>query len=286
MRCVPEIRIDPLSGHKTIVAGERSRRPGGEPGRWLREGSPEPIDPGRDPFAEGNEDRTPPELYAVRPGGGPPDSPGWTVRVIPNLFPALTPLDGAAPNEEVPRAKGPAGAALLAAGYGRARGDRQWTSAGAVAGRASPRAGDGGGGDLARAHARALRERVRAADRQRAARGRRIAAAHARAAICDGLRARRGRARARALGRLHDAHDGPEPARRPGRRGGAPARADRGDRRGGGADGALRLAPALPADARARAGRARASRTTAHPAARSCTTGCAGWRATSARVPR
>jgi UDPglucose--hexose-1-phosphate uridylyltransferase len=86
---VPEIRIDPLSGHKTIVAGERSRRPGGEPGRWLRESSPDPIDPERDPFAEGNEDRTPPELHALRPGGGPPDSPGWTVRVIPNLFPAL-----------------------------------------------------------------------------------------------------------------------------------------------------------------------------------------------------
>jgi UDPglucose--hexose-1-phosphate uridylyltransferase len=93
---VPEIRIDPLSGHKTIVAGERSRRPGGEPGGWLREGSPEPIDPKRDPFADGNEERTPPELYAVRPHGGPADAPGWSVRVIPNLYPALTPTDGPA----------------------------------------------------------------------------------------------------------------------------------------------------------------------------------------------
>ena len=72
---MPEIRIDPLSGHKTIVAGERSRRPGGEPGRWLRERSPEPIDPERDPFAEGNEDRTPPELHAVRPVGARPTLP-------------------------------------------------------------------------------------------------------------------------------------------------------------------------------------------------------------------
>ena len=69
---MPEIRIDPLSGHKTIVAGERSRRPGGEPTC----APPEPIDAERDPFAEGHEDRTPPELYALRPGGGPPDSPG------------------------------------------------------------------------------------------------------------------------------------------------------------------------------------------------------------------
>ena len=82
-----ELRIDPLSGHRTIVAGERSRRPGGEP----RCEPPQPIDPSTDPFAEGHEDRTPPELYALRPGGGPPDSPGWTVRVVPNLYPALDP---------------------------------------------------------------------------------------------------------------------------------------------------------------------------------------------------
>jgi UDPglucose--hexose-1-phosphate uridylyltransferase len=88
---VPEIRIDPLSGHRTIVAGERSRRPGGAPGLSPGERSPEPIDPQRDPFAEGNEDRTPPELFAVRPGGGPPNTPGWKVRVVPNLYPALAP---------------------------------------------------------------------------------------------------------------------------------------------------------------------------------------------------
>jgi UDPglucose--hexose-1-phosphate uridylyltransferase len=86
---MPEVRIDPLSGHKTIVAGERSQRPGGQPTC----SPPEPIDIERDPFAEGHEDRTPPELYAVRPGGGPADSPGWTVRVVPNLYPALTPAD-------------------------------------------------------------------------------------------------------------------------------------------------------------------------------------------------
>jgi UDPglucose--hexose-1-phosphate uridylyltransferase len=84
---LPELRIDPLSGHRTIVAGERSRRPGGAPTC----DPPDPIDPESDPFAEGHEDRTPPELYAVRPGGGAPDSPGWLVRVVPNLYPALEP---------------------------------------------------------------------------------------------------------------------------------------------------------------------------------------------------
>jgi UDPglucose--hexose-1-phosphate uridylyltransferase len=103
-KSVPEIRIDPLSGHKTIVAGERSRRPGGEPG-WFSQESPEPVDPEHDPFTEGHEDRTPPELHAVRPGAGPPNSPGWTVRVVQNLFPALTrggELDGgeARPEEQ------------------------------------------------------------------------------------------------------------------------------------------------------------------------------------------
>jgi UDPglucose--hexose-1-phosphate uridylyltransferase len=80
-----EIRVDPLSGHKTIVAGERSARPGGEP----RCPMPQPMDIEKDPFAEGHEQRTPPELYAVRPNGGEPNSPGWTVRVVPNLYPAL-----------------------------------------------------------------------------------------------------------------------------------------------------------------------------------------------------
>jgi len=82
---VPELRIDPLSGHRTIVAGERSRRPGGAP----RCEPPAPIDPDSDPFAEGHEDRTPPELFALRAAGSAPNAPGWRVRVVPNLYPAL-----------------------------------------------------------------------------------------------------------------------------------------------------------------------------------------------------
>jgi UDPglucose--hexose-1-phosphate uridylyltransferase len=84
---LPEVRIDPLSGQRSIVAGARAGRPGG----GLRADPAELIDPETDPFAEGHEDRTPPELYAVRPGGGAPDTPGWVVRVVPNLYPALEP---------------------------------------------------------------------------------------------------------------------------------------------------------------------------------------------------
>jgi UDPglucose--hexose-1-phosphate uridylyltransferase len=46
------------------------------------------------PFCPGNERLTPPETAAVRPGGGPPDSPGWLVRAIPNKFPALAANEG------------------------------------------------------------------------------------------------------------------------------------------------------------------------------------------------
>src|SRR5947208_10323093 len=56
---LPELRIDPLTGLKTIVAGERASRPGGG---FSAEPQP-PLDPETDPFLEGHEDRTPPEVF-------------------------------------------------------------------------------------------------------------------------------------------------------------------------------------------------------------------------------
>ena len=41
------------------------------------------------PFCEGRENRTPPEAWADRRGGGPADGPGWRVRSVPNLYPVL-----------------------------------------------------------------------------------------------------------------------------------------------------------------------------------------------------
>ena len=84
---MPELRIDPLTGLRTIVAAERSTRPGGE----LRVEPAPALDPEKDPFLEGHEDRTPPELFALRPNGGAADTPGWLVRVVPNLYPSLLP---------------------------------------------------------------------------------------------------------------------------------------------------------------------------------------------------
>ena len=84
---MPEVRIDPLSGFRTIVASDRASRPGG----GLSATAPDPIDTAKDPFLEGHEDQTPPETYALRANGAGPDTPGWRVRVVPNLYPALDP---------------------------------------------------------------------------------------------------------------------------------------------------------------------------------------------------
>ena len=67
-----------------MVAPGRSRRPGAQ-GRTTRI-----ADAATCPFCEGHEDMTPPEVQAFgRPEGAAPDSPGWTVRVVPNKFPAI-----------------------------------------------------------------------------------------------------------------------------------------------------------------------------------------------------
>jgi UDPglucose--hexose-1-phosphate uridylyltransferase len=86
---VPEVRVDPLTGLKTIIAAERAGR-GGRVWIGLISGDAAPIDPETDPFAPGHEDRTPPEVYADRDEGTTADTPGWRVRVVPNLYPALS----------------------------------------------------------------------------------------------------------------------------------------------------------------------------------------------------
>jgi UDPglucose--hexose-1-phosphate uridylyltransferase len=104
---LPELRIDPLTGLRAIIAGERAARPGAFSSKVSE---PEPIDPATDPFLEGHEDQTPPEVWALRPEDGAPNTPGWKVRVVPNLYPALAPgepVDPAQPAEsEDPLAKG------------------------------------------------------------------------------------------------------------------------------------------------------------------------------------
>lgn len=78
-----ELRKDPVIGRWVIVAAERGQRPV-DYGRPVRR-----PQGGFCPFCEGNEDKTPPEVLAYRPSGSSPDGPGWTVRVVPNRYPAL-----------------------------------------------------------------------------------------------------------------------------------------------------------------------------------------------------
>jgi UDPglucose--hexose-1-phosphate uridylyltransferase len=74
----PELRIDPLSGLRTIIAPDRAGRPIAPP-------TPDRLGPSdTDPFAPGNEAQTPPELYALRDDDG-----AWRVRVFANRYPAL-----------------------------------------------------------------------------------------------------------------------------------------------------------------------------------------------------
>jgi UDPglucose--hexose-1-phosphate uridylyltransferase len=79
----PEVRLDQLTGLRTILAAARADRP-------IDFVSERPPAKEEDcPFCEGTEDRTPAETWADRPGGGPPNTPGWRVRAVPNLYPAL-----------------------------------------------------------------------------------------------------------------------------------------------------------------------------------------------------
>lgn len=83
----PQLRVDPLTGLRTILAPARAGRPDQFRAPAAAEGENEAEE--ECPFCEGREERTPPELYAVRPGGGEPGTGGWTVRAVPNKYPAL-----------------------------------------------------------------------------------------------------------------------------------------------------------------------------------------------------
>jgi UDPglucose--hexose-1-phosphate uridylyltransferase len=79
---VPELRHDAVSGRRVIVAPERDARP--HSSRPLDAGANPPTDC---PFCHGNEHATPPEVH--RTGAGKPDTTGWAVRVVPNLYPIV-----------------------------------------------------------------------------------------------------------------------------------------------------------------------------------------------------
>jgi UDPglucose--hexose-1-phosphate uridylyltransferase len=84
----PELRKSAVTREWVIIAKGRGKRPSD----FVRPRSPEEealpaLDPNC-PFCPGNEDKTPPEVFALR-GRGAPNTGGWTVRVVPNRYAAL-----------------------------------------------------------------------------------------------------------------------------------------------------------------------------------------------------
>jgi UDPglucose--hexose-1-phosphate uridylyltransferase len=82
---VPELRKDPITGRWVIISTERSRRPMD----FLRDGASINGGAKNCPFCPGNESRTPPEILVYGRNGGGANTPGWSIRVVPNRFPAL-----------------------------------------------------------------------------------------------------------------------------------------------------------------------------------------------------
>ena len=78
----PELRRDPLHNTWVVFAPDRQRRP--------QDYQPAVLNPAAlDPFAEGHERLTPPEVYSLRKEKTKPNEPGWRVRVVPNRYPAM-----------------------------------------------------------------------------------------------------------------------------------------------------------------------------------------------------
>jgi UDPglucose--hexose-1-phosphate uridylyltransferase len=83
---VAELRHDALTGRLVLLAPGRATRPD------THDPSPDDVDddpenrPGC-PFCPEHEHETPPEVARV--GDGAPDTSGWSVRVVPNLYPIV-----------------------------------------------------------------------------------------------------------------------------------------------------------------------------------------------------
>ncbi|MFZ5924376.1 MAG: galactose-1-phosphate uridylyltransferase [Bacillota bacterium] len=92
---MPELRRDPTSRSWVVIATERSRRPSD-----FRMPKDE-RKTGVCPFCYGNEHMTPPEVLALGRDVDAPNQKGWSVRVVPNKFPALSLGEGDASDTDV-----------------------------------------------------------------------------------------------------------------------------------------------------------------------------------------
>ena len=82
---MPDLRRDPIVGRWVIISTERS----GRPHEFPRLQAARPISSALCPFCPGQERLTPKEIMAYRSQPAEPNTPNWTIRVVPNKFPAL-----------------------------------------------------------------------------------------------------------------------------------------------------------------------------------------------------
>src|SRR3989344_8707769 len=78
-----QLREDPVTGRWVIVNVEDPKRPDFFKTESHAKSSK------TCPFCPGNESMTPPEILVLRKKTDAKGAPGWSVRVIPNKFPAL-----------------------------------------------------------------------------------------------------------------------------------------------------------------------------------------------------
>jgi UDPglucose--hexose-1-phosphate uridylyltransferase len=88
-----QLLVDELTGDRVILAPARALRPD----TFRVQTEPLPARVATCPFCAGNEHETPPEV--ARNGSGEPDTPGWSLRVVPNKYPIVG--DGVAGAHEV-----------------------------------------------------------------------------------------------------------------------------------------------------------------------------------------
>ncbi|MDH3359524.1 MAG: galactose-1-phosphate uridylyltransferase [Desulfobulbaceae bacterium] len=80
---MPELRKDPILGRWIIISTERGKRPTD----FIIEENH--VKSGFCPLCPGNENTTPPEVLSYGRATESPNTPGWTIRVVPNKYPAL-----------------------------------------------------------------------------------------------------------------------------------------------------------------------------------------------------
>jgi UDPglucose--hexose-1-phosphate uridylyltransferase len=80
-----DLRRDPIVGRWVIISTDRN----GRPHDFVKHQPTRPVPTALCPFCPGQERLTPKEIMAYRPQPGGPNTPNWTVRVVPNKFPAL-----------------------------------------------------------------------------------------------------------------------------------------------------------------------------------------------------